>query len=507
MKKINKNNYQELKKLPEYRKANMLWRIIALCSLSLVFIGATITTTNIGLVGSRNYKLGDDALSSVSNGSDCIAIGDHSVDSNISAVGVIGIGSNSCRYLRGNYNIGLGFNACRGTTTPADNTAWNCIGIGWNSLINLKDASNQIVIGIDCATNLESSGESVYIGDKAGQYCGTAPCSNTAIGWGSQRYCTANFNTSVGDGCMHGIENESVGGFNTAYGYYALDGIGDGQFNVAVGPRSLDGQARTVPVDGDNNIAIGYYPLYTLSTGNSNVAIGQNAAYSLSVQNHCLALGADAMYYMRGEQNIAIGRGSMWGSSTPANNTGGYNIGVSELTLRNLTSGSYNVAMQYNALNALTEGIRNIAIGHSAGASNQTGSDCVYIGSHAGEFETGSNKLFIDGYNRSNETDGRLNSLIYGEFNQTRSNQNLYLGANVTVRENLTVAKKLTLPVDTTDISNPPTDSELDSAFGTPDVAGEGATYYINDNGDGDNFYQAVSDGTNWWILTATKAQ
>jgi spore coat protein U-like protein len=59
--------------------------------------------------------------------------------------------------------------------------------------------------------------------------------------------------------------------------------------------------------------------------------------------------------------------------------------------------------------------------------------------------------------------------------------------------------------VHTDNVSNPPTDAELDSVFGTPATVGAGFTVYINDNGAGNNFYQCVSDGTNWWGFTATK--
>lgn len=58
----------------------------------------------------------------------------------------------------------------------------------------------------------------------------------------------------------------------------------------------------------------------------------------------------------------------------------------------------------------------------------------------------------------------------------------------------------------THDVSNPPTDAELDNLFGTPASAGKGFYRYINDNGAGSNFYKVVSDSTNWWVFTGTKA-
>lgn len=60
--------------------------------------------------------------------------------------------------------------------------------------------------------------------------------------------------------------------------------------------------------------------------------------------------------------------------------------------------------------------------------------------------------------------------------------------------------------VKTDDVSNPPTDAELDSIYGTPATVGSGFTGFIDDNGAGTNVYQVVSDGTDWWIFAGTKA-
>jgi len=58
----------------------------------------------------------------------------------------------------------------------------------------------------------------------------------------------------------------------------------------------------------------------------------------------------------------------------------------------------------------------------------------------------------------------------------------------------------------TADVSNPPTDAELDTLFTSPSTVGVDFVAFIDDNGAGANFYQIKSDGTNWWINTFTKA-
>ena len=68
------------------------------------------------------------------------------------------------------------------------------------------------------------------------------------------------------------------------------------------------------------------------------------------------------------------------------------------------------------------------------------------------------------------------------------------------------LAPQPTLTIDTTDVSNPPTDAELDAAFGTPAAVGAGFMRLLDDN-DGDaNVYLVTSNGTSWWYTALTKA-
>jgi len=60
--------------------------------------------------------------------------------------------------------------------------------------------------------------------------------------------------------------------------------------------------------------------------------------------------------------------------------------------------------------------------------------------------------------------------------------------------------------VYTYDVQNPPDNGDLESNFGSASAVGPGFTAYIDDNGEGLNFYQVVSDGNVWWVFTATQA-
>lgn len=56
----------------------------------------------------------------------------------------------------------------------------------------------------------------------------------------------------------------------------------------------------------------------------------------------------------------------------------------------------------------------------------------------------------------------------------------------------------------TANVSNPPTDAELDAAFGAPSEFYDVAV--INDNGAGTLYWLVVSDGTSWLYEQMTKA-
>lgn len=58
----------------------------------------------------------------------------------------------------------------------------------------------------------------------------------------------------------------------------------------------------------------------------------------------------------------------------------------------------------------------------------------------------------------------------------------------------------------TADVSNPPTDAELDSAFGTPASLPVPFAAVVNDNDADTAMYLVVSNGTSWWYGALTKA-
>lgn len=58
----------------------------------------------------------------------------------------------------------------------------------------------------------------------------------------------------------------------------------------------------------------------------------------------------------------------------------------------------------------------------------------------------------------------------------------------------------------TNDVSGPPTEAQLTSAFGTPASAGVGKMFLLADAGSTSSEYLCISDGATWQILVLTKA-
>jgi hypothetical protein len=74
------------------------------------------------------------------------------------------------------------------------------------------------------------------------------------------------------------------------------------------------------------------------------------------------------------------------------------------------------------------------------------------------------------------------------------------------ILEELAWEKGGRVDIDTSDVSNPPTDAQLDAIFGSPAQVGNGFMRIIDDAGAGSNEYIIWSDGSNWFYATGTKA-
>jgi len=221
--------------------------------------------------------------------------------------------------------------------------------------------------------------------------------------------------------------------------------------------------AGTSLTSGYENVMAGTQSLYYNSTGYDNVAIGFNAMKGVTGINTTgsVCIGTQSGMYSLGNYNTYIGN-SAGLSANSSSNTNTLNVGIGYLTLGNITTSraTLNVAVGASALRLLTTGRYNTAIGYQSGYSitgsgdgntdigyqagytNVSGTNNVCLGYGAGYYETGSSKLFIDNTARTNEADGRIKALIYGEFASTTTAQTLTMNSNAIVREDFSLLKK-----------------------------------------------------------------
>ena len=146
-----------------------------------------------------------------------------------------------------------------------------------------------------------------------------------------------------------------------------------------------------------------------------------------------LGLGNDS-------RSIALGDFALASTTTGTNN---YAIGRS--ALNSTTTGSVNVAFGGAALALNVTGDENTAIGPSA-LLQALGSRNVALGYAAGQYETGSDSLYIDNQDRTNTAGDKAKALLYGTFAATAAAQQLTINAGtITLNGSAVTAASLTL--------------------------------------------------------------
>jgi len=154
---------------------------------------------------------------------------------------------------------------------------------------------------------------------------------NTAIGYRSM--CNADdrtighatYNTGIGYLALEGSypPSENTGDHNTAIGALALKQNTSGSHNTATGFSALSSNNT-----GNDNTAIGDSALYYNNSGDLNLAVGANSLYNNSGNHRSTSIGyysmsnADNRTTGRDTYNTAVGYKALYGSLTPANNTG-----------------------------------------------------------------------------------------------------------------------------------------------------------------------------------------
>src|SRR5438093_10650799 len=159
-------------------------------------------------------------------------------------------------------------------------------------------------------------------------------------------------------------------------------------FTTAEGQNAL--QLLTT---GAGNSGLGWYSLFSDTTGSFNTAVG-GGALTLNNADSNTAVGAAALLLnTAGTQNTAVGTDTL-----VFNDSGSANTATGYFSLMNNTTGGSNTAIGWETLTANTTGNDNTAIGNQALQSNVTTSDHVALGSMAGSGITSVDNNIIIGH-------------------------------------------------------------------------------------------------------------
>jgi trimeric autotransporter adhesin len=235
----------------------------------------------------NNTAEGEDALSSLTTGTDNTAMGFHALYSNTT----------------GSLNTANGVEALHSNTTGLDNTA-----NGWEALFSNTTANGNTANGADALFSNTTGAENTANGATA-LFSNTTGFENTANGFGALfSNTTGSINTATG---FSALSSNTTGADNTANGWNALFSNTTANGNTANGADALFSNTT-----GAENTANGATALFSNTTGFENTANGFGALFNNTSGSNNIALGNQAGQNLTtGNFNIAIGNAGIAGDA------------------------------------------------------------------------------------------------------------------------------------------------------------------------------------------------
>jgi len=224
---------------------------------------------------------------------------------------------------------------------------------------------------------------------------------------------TLGYNTFIGENAGNLTMGSSAtvstqSSYNTAVGYYSLFSNTTGRNNTALGSEAL-----RYNTTGSYNTAQGDGSLLSNTTGSYNTAIGLSALYTNTTGDYNTANGANALAYnTTGSNNTALGLQALY-----RNTTGNYNTAIGRDALRYNTLASSTIAVGYYAGRGTADYSNKggVYLGYQSGYSAQTGSDYnTLLGYNSGyNITTGARNLMM-GYEVGTTTTLGSDNILIG---------------------------------------------------------------------------------------------
>jgi trimeric autotransporter adhesin len=215
----------------------------------------------------QNTAEGEDALLSLTAGTNNTAVGYRALHDSTSALGNTAVGHRALYsnigaiYPDGSLNTAIGADALYSNTTGFWNTA-----VGYQALFSNTTAVDNTAVGLLTLYSNITGTDNTAIGFEP-LFANTTGSYNTAIGSVALILnTTGTGNTANGSIALN---QNTTGSYNTAIGYIALNENTTGDGNTAVGNRALENNTT-----GGQNIALGFNAGQNLTTGSNNIDIG-----------------------------------------------------------------------------------------------------------------------------------------------------------------------------------------------------------------------------------------
>lgn len=198
------------------------------------FAARTITS------GNQNTALGTNSLRNVTTGSNNVGVGGETLYNLSSQINNVAVGFQTLYYMGGTANIGIGYLAMVGSTTPANNFGSYNIALGQEALAKVTSGSYNIAIGYQALDANTTASSNVAIGTSTLGLATTAT-QNVAVGSAALAATTGSQNTAIGESAGTSI---TTGSKNTIIGRYTGN---QGGLNIATLSNYI------VLSDGDGN--------------------------------------------------------------------------------------------------------------------------------------------------------------------------------------------------------------------------------------------------------------
>jgi hypothetical protein len=133
-----------------------------------VGVGAVATLTT----GYSNTAVGYQAAYNSTTGYENVAVGISALYNNTTGTAGVAVGKGALYFMRGGGNIGVGYEVMQGSGTPANNTGYYNVAIGYRALYSITTANTNVAVGHLAGFDITTGTKNAILGSYSGNQGG-----------------------------------------------------------------------------------------------------------------------------------------------------------------------------------------------------------------------------------------------------------------------------------------------------------------------------------------------